>query len=125
MKLWITGRANVAQVYSDVRDFLKQGYELVKPRKPKKKPGMVTTGDIFGQRRKKRWEILTTADVNLKERPNGKTDMISTDDLEEKEIPGEEEKGIQYKLMPDYLERRKQREAAAKKKEAEPFRWAK
>lgn len=48
-----------------------------------------------------------------------KLDMVTTDDLEQVEIPG---KGLQFKLRSNYLERRKQRKALAKKKRGDSFR---
>ena len=77
MKYINDGRVNVVQVYGDIRDFLRHGYELIRPRKPEKVRS-VTTNTLFGRRKKKRRETITTADVNLKERPDEVVGIVST-----------------------------------------------
>ncbi len=88
MKIWITGKVNASQVYNDIRDFLKQGYELIKPPKPEK-PRIVTTGHILNRKRKKQEEIITTADIEIKERKDEVVGIVSTGHIRKKKKSAE------------------------------------
>jgi len=105
------GKTSLSSLYNDARDFLKHGYESVWPRE-KKRPRMISTNNLFGQR-KKRQEIITTADIRIKKTEDEKIDLLTSNDLDD-----------DLKLYPDYLERRKQREKA-RKRDSGPFGWAK
>ena len=76
MKLWIIGRANASQVLSDVRDFIKHGYEIIKPKKSEKVRS-ITTNSLFGRRRKRR-KIITTAQIDIKEREGEIVGIVTT-----------------------------------------------
>lgn len=69
------GKTPLSVLYAEAKNLIKAGYEIIKPRKSKLT--ILTTGNLFGRKRKEK-EIITTATVMTKERADEKVISITT-----------------------------------------------